>query len=670
MNYKVLLNKLAIFLLSIQIILPQNVSELVQPKCTNKKIEYSILADMKEYLENENNIDGRDLYSTIDDLKSKKIGILPFFTLDDFPNVEKYNSLDDLLDALRKHKVDAILVDNSLSNYTQILTNELSQIPGETSVIYPSLVCQKNSTIYKELLGFQNMSINQNNTYYEAYYQWMGINEERLYINKNVIRNNGVIKALYFNYPPYSFKNKEGEYVGSQVQFLYGFAHTFGYQVEFKEAASIDEIYQAIKDNTYDIVQYFYQENVDNFPENSYLFFGNNTLNPVIRYSNFKESTDWVIYDSLEQLNGEKLGCLKEYSFEYLYKEKFPDSEIAYYGNDYDMLYFLLKEEIEGFLTDENIAKNDEKKFPDRITYFDMNVSDDLGFGFKKNDNTLLNEFNEFLKSQDTKKLYEKWDVEDPSNIIIEKDNYQGEKKIKVGLLTDSKPFCFIVGEDIKGIEPELIYLFARSKNYNVDLVQFINANERMKIGEEDTDFDITGGEFTITEERAKTISFSNPIYKIGTSLVVRKDIVKDTMKLTILDKEYNQIPDNTAKLYSKVGDKTVTSSCAFPDIYNYTLNIKCIINDFNGTDPFTQGIESTSTEDKLQIVYTELEIDNILKANEKLKLSIIEESDKTKHICSEENRVKESNTSLILAIVGGSAAVIGLLVSIFSFCL
>ena len=107
---------------------------------------------MKEYLENENNIDGRDLYSTIDDLKSKKIGILPFFTLDDFPNVEKYNSLDDLLDALRKHKVDAILVDNSLSNYTQILTNELSQIPGETSVIYPSLVCQKNSTIYKELL--------------------------------------------------------------------------------------------------------------------------------------------------------------------------------------------------------------------------------------------------------------------------------------------------------------------------------------------------------------------------------------------------------------------------------------------------------------------------------------------------------------------------------------
>ena len=90
-----LLARLTIFLLLIQIIFPQNVSELIQPKCTNKKVEYSILANMEEYLDNENNIDGREFYSTIDDLKSKnaKIGTLSFFQLDDFTNVEKYNSL-------------------------------------------------------------------------------------------------------------------------------------------------------------------------------------------------------------------------------------------------------------------------------------------------------------------------------------------------------------------------------------------------------------------------------------------------------------------------------------------------------------------------------------------------------------------------------------------------
>ena len=81
MNYpkkKKIFIKFLIFLLSIQIISSQNASELIQPKCSSKKIEYSIVANMKEYLTHENNIDGREFYSTIDDLKSKKVGIYHF----------------------------------------------------------------------------------------------------------------------------------------------------------------------------------------------------------------------------------------------------------------------------------------------------------------------------------------------------------------------------------------------------------------------------------------------------------------------------------------------------------------------------------------------------------------------------------------------------------------
>ena len=672
MNYpkkKKVFTKFLIFLLSIQIIFSQNASELVQPKCSSKKIEYSIVANMKEYLAHENNIDGRELYSTIDDLKSKKVGTLSFFTLDGFTNVEKYDSYDDLMDALRKHKVDAIFVDNTLANFTQVLTNDLSQISAAINEIYPALICQKNSSIYQKLLWFKD-TIKKNGAFFDAYYKWMGINEESKYINKNISRNLGVIKSLFFNYPPYVYKDEKGELVGSQVQFLYGLGHQIGYQVDLKVTSSIDELNQAIKNNSFDIVSYFIQGKNDSI-ENSYFLFGEGTLNPVIRYSSHPDSTNWYIYDSLEHFNGEKLGCANGYSFEYLYKEKFPDSQIDYYNNDYDLLYHLLREEIEGFLADEHVAKNTEKKFPERITYFDVNVTNNLGFGFKKNDNTLLNEFNEFLEKQDVEKLYEKWNAKDTSNIKIEKGINQGEKTIKVGLLADSKPFCFMEDEEeVKGIEAELIYEFAKSKNYNVDLVILINTEDRMKIGEKDTDLNITGGDFTITEERAKTISFSNTIYKIGTSLIVRRDIKKDTMKLDLFDNEYNKIPDNIAKLYSKVGNKTLTSFCAFPDIYDYIMTINCSINDFNGTDPFTQGIESTITEDKLFIMYSDLEINNILKANEKLKLPIIQESDKTEHICSEENRVKESNTSSIIPAIVGGAAFIGLFISFLSFCL
>ena len=143
-----------------------------------------------------------------------------------------------------------------------------------------------------------------------------------------------------------------------------------------------------------------------------------------------------------------------------------------------------------------------------------------------------------------------------------------------------------------------------------------------------------------------------------------------DTMELSIFDNEYNKIPDNKAKLISKVGDKTVTSLCTFPDIFNYTLTLKCSINDFNGTDPFTQGIESTTTEDKLNIVYSYLEIDNILKANEKLNLPITQESEKTERICSEENRAKENNISPIIVGAAIGATLLSILFTVLRFCI
>ena len=81
--------------------------------------------------------------------------------------------------------------------------------------------------------------------------------------------------------------------MGSIVQFLYGFAEVFGYQVDLKETSSIDELNQAIKSNSYDIVYYFIQEG--NAPtENSYLLLDEGKLNPVIRFSNHPESTKWI----------------------------------------------------------------------------------------------------------------------------------------------------------------------------------------------------------------------------------------------------------------------------------------------------------------------------------------------------------------------------------------
>ena len=61
-----ILKRFLFFVLLISYIISncQSIDELLEPKCDGSKIEYSILGNLSEYLKYENNIDGRELYSS------------------------------------------------------------------------------------------------------------------------------------------------------------------------------------------------------------------------------------------------------------------------------------------------------------------------------------------------------------------------------------------------------------------------------------------------------------------------------------------------------------------------------------------------------------------------------------------------------------------------------
>ena len=102
-----------IFLLLLSAIInAQNISEIVEPKCDGETIKYSIYANLSEYLENVENIDGRELYESLDDLSSKKVGTLKglYFNRDNFENIVEYDSYDGLIEDLRNYELDAIIL--------------------------------------------------------------------------------------------------------------------------------------------------------------------------------------------------------------------------------------------------------------------------------------------------------------------------------------------------------------------------------------------------------------------------------------------------------------------------------------------------------------------------------------------------------------------------------
>ena len=51
----------------------QDVEELIKPKCVDGTIKYSISANLKDYLENEKNIDGRPIFNSLSDIIRKKL---------------------------------------------------------------------------------------------------------------------------------------------------------------------------------------------------------------------------------------------------------------------------------------------------------------------------------------------------------------------------------------------------------------------------------------------------------------------------------------------------------------------------------------------------------------------------------------------------------------------
>lgn len=196
-----------------------NYDELIQPKCEENTIKYSIIADLKNYLISDNgNIDGRDLYGEVDDLKTKKVDILKgtFVIPGKFDSLILYEKLDDILRDLRNHKLDAIITDDGVCNFTQAFSDDLSLLEGFLGMSNIGFAVQKdNITLINEineLLGRSSVGIRKN---------WYGFDDAQKYVNKGLNGTKGYLNIMYrLQFPPYAYI-EDGESIGSEVGLIY-----------------------------------------------------------------------------------------------------------------------------------------------------------------------------------------------------------------------------------------------------------------------------------------------------------------------------------------------------------------------------------------------------------------------------------------------------------------
>ena len=630
----------------------QNYDELIQPKCEGNTIKYSIIADLKNYLMSDNdNIDGRDLYGEVDDLKTKNVGILKgtFVIPGKFDNLIQYEKLDDILRDLRNHKLDAIIVDNGVCNFTQAFGDDLSLLEGFLGLSNVGFAVQKdNVTLLNEindLLGDKRLGIGERK-------DWYGFDEEQKHIFKEQNGTKGYLNIMYrLEFPPYAYI-EEGEAIGSEVALMYNFTDLHGYRVNLSQAFTIQEQIDCLKNKTIDIAGGLLPilEEYQNDVSYSNVFHPSKT-GMIVRYGNHIEF-ETTIYDSIKDFDGESLGALAVYNE--LTESFFPDSEIINKDTYYELYIELLAERIEGIIIDKVIADYFNNKYPNRITFYsDILEENNYGFGFQKNEEgeILRNQFNEFLKHTDRKALYEKWLKTKSIDLHVNKTlNDSSEKIINYATTLDVIPTNFIEFGEPKGYELDLVYMFAREYNYKVNFIdlEFNDSNRIDYLLEEKAN--ITGGIISITEERKEIIYFSDIILESGTIISCRTDSKKEYLTTHIVDENYEIKPNNNVDIEVKFSNITKNASCIFPVEYNNTIIINCTIFNITEKNPFYEGFEYGNTTDKIRFMYYDFEANNFFKANTILpNNNILTESDKSNAICHslDENDDKENITNL-----------------------
>ena len=626
----------------------EKIEELLQPKCDGKTIKYSILANITEYLENQKNIDNIEIYEKIEDLKSKRIGIYtPTYHDSDklkiFDKVIEYENKDNLVADLLNHTMDGGIIFQGIADTIQMTSNYLSVYPEPLYSVNLGFGLQKENTNLKTEID-EFIANNKEKLFKDLVLKWDLVNNEAGYIDKDLKGEKTLNVIAKIDSSPYSFLRQfDNELIGAEVEFIYEFAKQYGYQLKFTETNSYDEQFTALKDKTADIALGFFVIKDDkDISFSNILYTGN--INLIVRYQHLNESIDWALYSSVEDFNGEKIGIQAGTFYGDLTKNMLPDSEFVTQDLFPNLVKDLLLEETEGFIFDKPIVEYFEKKFYWRITYYDL---DDIepyknAFAFQKTEeeNILLKEFNEFIKTLNIKEIFDKWIVADweitdydKDKLMLEKDNPNG-KVITAAFNFDMKPISYYGQNGPMGVEMDILYKFAHAKNYSIKLIPITLEERTTYIKEKKAN--ITGGSFSITEERKEYMSFSDPLYDCPSVLAVRIDSKIDKIPIEIKNETFGLKPDSNVDVDVKFADKIKTSTCKFPNTYNHSILINCTISDINDVN-VSKGFEYVKTTDKIYILYNYIEADNFLQANSKIKghENIITEGDKSQITCS-----------------------------------
>lgn len=236
-------------------------------------------------------------------------------------------------------------------------------------------------------------------------------------------------------------------------------------------------------------------------------------------------STKKVEIKSIIDLENRNVGIYTGSEYDKILTKTIKNAKSMYYNSYSDEISALKSGKVDGFLTDEPLAKDITLNNSNLKILDEKLTNDSYAFAITPNKKELKEEIDKVIiemKNNGTLKKFEnKWMGNDDSKKIL--NHYDNKPKtIKFATVSGSAPFAYMKNNRIVGYDIDIINYIGNKLNYNVEVIEmsFEGIIPALKSGK----VDVAGCSIIVTEERKKSVLFSEPNYTGGIVVVVRDD--------------------------------------------------------------------------------------------------------------------------------------------------
>ena len=475
---------------------------------------------------------------------------------ENLPNSEisYYNSYSDLVTALTGNKIDGFPIDEPVARYISNENPAVGYLPEYLDPFDFAFVFRKDeqgAKLRDEVSEFL-AQIKNDGTFEEIGEIWFGTDPSKQVLPDyaSFPAPNGVLHlATEALNPPFTYV-ENGAIVGFEIDIAARFCEVWGYGLDIDDM-SFDAILPSVQSGKYDFgcatisITEERKESV-HFSEPDYsggvvFVVRTEDLPAAVPSGNF-ENVPAGVYNSLAELSGKTLGVQTGQSFDQNIKETIPNAAITYLNSKADLVSALITKKIEGFATDEPVAKtlirsNEELTYiPEYMNTFEF------GYVFPKNESgaKLRDQFSEFLrqiKSDGTlSEIDARWFSEDETGKTIpDYKNFPAPNGV-LHMATEAlyEPFTYISDNEIIGYDIDIAARFCEAYGYGLEIEDMSFSAVLPSVVSGKCDFG--GAGITITPERAESVHFSEPNYSGGTVIVVRREKNEKTDAVALLD--------------------------------------------------------------------------------------------------------------------------------------